>query len=363
MKLNSRMYVPALKWRQGEYQALLHLDSNVKDRIVPLICVPAIEYDFETQQLKKTVDEHIQPFVKRFMDKWGSRPAWITVHKELTTAKMGNGAYALDHILNGLRANGGQALPALTLASDNNTVAIVRQAAAKDGRGLGLILSIENLMAIDSHSSLIAAINKLGAARHEIDLIVDLQAPNFEPYRQFANALMLRLDKLRGLADFRNLVLISSAFPSSLADIARGTDEIPRHDWLFYQEFLTAISKRLPHPLFGDYTVVHPHFTPSDPRMLKPAGKIVYTASDRWVTRKGGAFRGKPEQMHEHCEAIISDPRFEFRGAGFSFGDQYIFNCAHRRAKPSNLTRWKCVTINHHITVVADSLANPAAAP
>ncbi len=35
MILSDGMYVPALRWRQGEYQALRRLEDAVKDQVVP----------------------------------------------------------------------------------------------------------------------------------------------------------------------------------------------------------------------------------------------------------------------------------------------------------------------------------------
>ncbi len=47
-------YVPSLKWRLAEYQALCRLHEPVKDRITPLINVPPLEWYFEEKKLKKT---------------------------------------------------------------------------------------------------------------------------------------------------------------------------------------------------------------------------------------------------------------------------------------------------------------------
>ena len=63
MPLGSGAYVPSLRWRQAEYQALLRLDESIKDRIVPLITIPPIEFDFEAGIPKKTMHEHVHPFV------------------------------------------------------------------------------------------------------------------------------------------------------------------------------------------------------------------------------------------------------------------------------------------------------------
>lgn len=64
MKISSEKYVPILKWRQGEYQALFTLKAEVKDKVVPLLVIPPREYDFEEEKMKKTVHEHIETLPK-----------------------------------------------------------------------------------------------------------------------------------------------------------------------------------------------------------------------------------------------------------------------------------------------------------
>ena len=69
MILSESMYVPALRWRLGEYQALLRLAKEVKDQVVPFVTVPEVEFDFELWQPKRTVHEHVLPFPGRFKDR------------------------------------------------------------------------------------------------------------------------------------------------------------------------------------------------------------------------------------------------------------------------------------------------------
>ena len=67
-------YVPILKWRQGEYQALLRLNDPVKDRIVPLIEVTPPDFDFETRTPTKTLDEHLVPRLgHELVERFGGR--------------------------------------------------------------------------------------------------------------------------------------------------------------------------------------------------------------------------------------------------------------------------------------------------
>jgi hypothetical protein len=62
MTLDSDIYVPAIRWRQGEYQALLNLSEAAKSRIVPLITVPPLEYDFEDGEAKKPFKSTLAQF-------------------------------------------------------------------------------------------------------------------------------------------------------------------------------------------------------------------------------------------------------------------------------------------------------------
>ena len=115
-------------------------------------------------------------------------------------------------------------------------------------------------------------------------------------------------------------------------------------------------------PNYGDYTIVHPKFSPIDMRKIRSSGKLIYTTRDYWWVCKGGAFRGNELQMHDHCKLLVDDSGV-FKGVGYSYGDDYIAKCAIKEAHPSDLTRWKNVAINHHMTQVLDDLSMLGGAP
>ena len=362
MPLASGSYVPALRWRLAEYQALLRLDDDVKDRIVPLITIPPIEFDFETQTLSRTVHEHVHPFVDRYRQKWGQRPSWVTLDDSIANGRMESGEHVLDYVLDGLRAQRALAIPALSLSAASETRRAVAQAMSFDRHGLGVLLRIEDLMRDDAGATIRHLAAEVGGSLDEIDVLIDLGGPNYEPYPAFAEALVPALRHLGKADTFRNLVLIGTAIPESFGSLVKGSDELPRHDWLFYQVLLEHFPEDMRTPTYGDHTIVHPSFKAIDFRAIRPAGKILYTTGSTWGTRKGGAFQNDRDQMHAHCSAIVAETSFDFRGADYSDGDDYIARCAARAAGPSTLTRWKEVGINHHITTVVDDLAKLDAA-
>lgn len=355
MILTSDTYVPALSWRQGEYQALLHLADQVKDRTVPFITIPQVEFDFEKQQAKKSVQDHVHPFPSRYKSKWGKRPAWVGVHSEIVQETMGNGRNIFTYVFEELRRSDAKAVPAVPLNADASTIRAVKAIVKRHGLGVAISVCLEDLMKANPDTEVKVLASNLAAQLSDTDLIVDLGAPNFEPYKAFSDALIVALRKLGDLKVYRNLVLIGTAFPRTFREIARGSDEIPRHDWLFYQTILAKLPAGMRRPNYGDYTTVHPKFAPGDMRKIKPAAKLIYTTPSSWAVHKGSAFRDDREQMHGLCADLVR--RNIFKGDSYSSGDSYIAKCAVRQEGPSNQTKWKEVAINHHITHAQDDLA------
>jgi len=355
------MYVPALRWRMAEYQALMRLTAEAKERVVPYITIPEREFDFDSWQPKKTIHEHVHPFVARYEKKWGDRPAWIGIHPSIVGGVMNDGRDILTYVFDGLRKFDAKAVPSIRLDAENRIQNSVAAIIGQDGRGVAIAVRLEDLMKKDAFARVVAMFKSLGVNEDEVDLIVDLGEPNFEPYDTFSIALITALRRLGDLNRFRNFVLVSTAIPETFKGIAKGQDELPRHDWLFFQTLLSKLPSGMRRPNYGDYTIVHPDFTPQDMRKIKSAGKIVYTTGKSWWIRKGGAFRGNEGQMHEHCAVLVGSG--VFKGNSYSYGDDYIGKCAIKKAPSSNLTRWKDVTINHHIMHVLDDLSTSGVAP
>ena len=362
MNLNSDTYVPALQWRLGEYQALLRLADQVKDRIAPFITIPEIGFDFEEWRPKKSAHDHVLPFPDRYKSKWGKRSAWVGVHENVVQNPMDDRRHIFTYVFDELRSFKANAIPAIPIAADTNTVRAIAAIVKRDRLGVAISVRLEDLMKQNPGAQVQRMASTLGVGLSAIDVIVDLGAPNFEPYDAFSSALIVTLRRLGDLQAYRNLVLIGTAMPETFRDVAKGVDEIPRHDWLFYKTLVARLPSGMRRLNFGDYTIVHPKFKALDMRLIKPAGKLVYTTRSSWMVCKGGAFRENPKQMHDHCENLVN--KGIFKGPGYSRGDNYIAKCALRQVGPSNQTRWKDVAINHHIThVVKDDLSTLGGTP
>jgi hypothetical protein len=337
----------------GEYQALSRLNDAAKDRVVPLIVIPEIEFDFEEWQEKKTLQEHVEPFPKRYKEKWGKRPAWIDVHPKIIDQKMDDGSLPIDYVFRELRKFEHQAVPVTSLDVDAEINSAVAKIVAADKRGVGIRARVEHVMKGTFVKSLEKLLADIGVQPTDADLVIDLGSPSFKPYIEFANALKANLNGV-DLRSFRSLVLLGCAYPQNIL-LEKPGGVLERHDWLFYCEFVSSLTRDDRIPNYGDYTIVNPEFTPMDMRKIKSGGKLVYTDKKNWIIRKGGPFRDNPGQMHDHCDFIVSSGKF--RGAAFSGGDDYIEKCAKRSVGASNQPFWKQVAINHHMMHVLEDLS------
>ena len=356
MILKPNTYVPSLRWRQAEYQALLRLSDAAKSRIVPFITIPDIEYDFELKRPSSTVEKHVKPFPKRYIAKWGKRPAWIDVHETIANSTMSDGKLVATHVFDELRkAKGGNSgVPVTSLDAPAAVNKAVADIVALDKRGVGFRIRLEHIMKAGFTSRLAALIKAIGVGSHEVDLVIDLGAPNYEPYEDFAAALLAAMSQMGDVSLYRSLVLLGTAYPESVK-LDKPGGELPRHDWLFFEALMSKLDKGARRPNFGDYTIVHPKFEALDFRKIKSSGKVVYALKGKWHIRKGGAFTLNRAQMHDHCDFIVNSGFF--RGADFSNGDEYIKKCATKSEGPSTLTRWKEIGISHHIMHVLEDLS------
>src|SRR5690606_9291918 len=148
---------------------------------------------------KKTVQEHVHPLAARFNAKWGQRPAWVGVHPSISGKPMGDGRDIFTYVFEALRAFQANAMPAVPLDASPLMVAWVAGIVATDGLGAAIAVRLEDLMKPDARTRIEVLSASLGLSLDEVDLIIDLGAPNFEPYNAFAGALVAALQKVGDL--------------------------------------------------------------------------------------------------------------------------------------------------------------------
>lgn len=350
-------YLPVLKWRQGEYQALLRLDKSIKKLLYPLFVIPPVEYDFEEQKPKKTAEEHVEKLARRYWDKWGALPCLLDIDPSLHLDSVKDGRTIPEFIFDEISSIGGHFSPVIHLDYDVSYIRAVKKTYCDRSYGIGIRVSLDELADPSSYNKIEQLLIQIGCNSHEVDLIVDFRkGANYKPTEDVVCMTSTLLGVIPKIATYRSIYVIGTSL--ELEMVKKPGAEQERDDWAFYKQLHSALKADFPNLGFGDYTVETPDFTSLDMRMMKPAAKLVYSYEDKWLVYKGGSFRDNPSQMKTLCNSLISSPHNYFYGKNFSPGDKKISDCSTGACGTGNLSTWKEASISHHLTLVVSQIAN-----
>jgi len=354
---NQQHYIPCLRWKQGEYQALQQLSPGVRNLIKPLIDVAEIGFDFEEQQDSKSIDEHLQKFAIRVRKKWGITDCFVDLHLIDSSQRMADGNHPVNFVFDDLRSKGVQAVPVTRINQDSQWQEAIQKAVDQDGHGFCFRISLEESLNPTLGTVMTDLLSQYGRKVEQCDLIIDEGAPNYEPIDGFAGFLETMIKKLPYLNAWRTFGIIGTSLPV-LSTLGIGTFIIPRYEWQAYKELILRLrSSAIRIPTFGDYAINRPEVSIADQRFLKSRANIRYSTNNEWYILRGQNIRDFSE-CKDFCSTIVSS-KF-YNGSGFSSGDKYIIDCAQGNAKTGNHTTWRWVGTNHHLTLVAQDVAKLA---
>ncbi|WP_230772047.1 beta family protein [Sphingomonas sp. Leaf4] len=349
-------YVPLLRWRQGEYEALFRLAPPQKDAILPLIEILKPDYDFELRKPKRDLDEHLKLFGKRLGAKWKSRPALVDTGRLDSAQLMADGRHPLTFIFDQARAAGAPLIPVTGLGRDTAYQAAVSTIGMKDGRGAALRCSLADALDPDFDKHIQTLLENIKIHWTMLDIIIDLETPAFDPMPQLINIIVAALTGATIFNFCRSVTLLSTSFPDTLSNMANPIQRFVRHEWVLFKGVIAALPSGARRPIFGDYGIAAISFAEGDMRFMRGSPNVRYTTDDAWIiARAKGAKRGSNLPYPALCGLVTSSG--SYLGAHFSAGSAYIADCQTGAATRGNPTTWKWVATNHHITKVLDDLS------
>lgn len=355
-----RHYVPILKWRQGEYQALFRLEADVKGSLTPLLEIPTEAWDFENDAPAKSLDEHLEPFGKRLKAKWGHRRCFVDSCYLDARATVSNGQHHLEWIFNLARENKCTAVPVTGLNRHKDYVSAVRNIVSVDQRGLCLRLTAKDIKVQGLHNKISALLTTLDVRAAQTDLVIDCGSILDRSPEEYAADLKYLLERLPSISKWRTLTVAGTAFPSALPSAQfRPAGKASRCEWIGYKLLCANLAHNDRIPAFGDYVVSHPNTERIDPRLIDPLAKIKYSIHDEWFLAVGHKVKETGRDQYVNlCDRIIKASPSVYAGAAFSWGDNYIHECANKIVGTGGSSTWPCVGSNHHMTRVVRDISS-----
>jgi hypothetical protein len=374
MSFGQSHYVPILKGKQGELNAVQKTSSKLVKHFTPLLEIPPIPPKYiegEDDPIpSKSIDAHVESVGEKFAIALAGLPSvfidglYIESEDELS-----DGASPTAAIFQTLRASKIDFIPVVGLDRLEDYVDSVKLAADADGRGCCIRILESDLEGIADLTPQVESLLKfLGVKPRDVDLLLD-----FGPRVPSKAALPYQIESLPQVKAWRSLIVAASSFPVDMSRISQNSiDEPEREEWISWLS-LRLRQKNLPRmPTYGDYAINHPVINEIDPRIISMSPNIRYTAEMNYVIAKGQAIprkRKKPtreeeaarnkllptEQYPKLAAKIKNHP--SWRGAKFSWGDAFIDSCA-RKDCVGSATDWRAVGTCHHIAAVVQQIAN-----
>ncbi|MEF2144122.1 MAG: beta family protein [Desulfovibrionaceae bacterium] len=348
-------YVPVLKLKAGELRALMNLTEDQRKVMTPLFEIPPVPWDYETDEPAKSVEEHLEKVAGNIDKHWGKAPFFLDYkYIEDDIVEHDNEAiWRLSGAMNDLNLS---YVPVIGLIRDGVIKHEFKDSQCYYDNGLCVRLEGDDFDSDDYGEQLVDLIESFEVEPDRVDIVIDLGLIPSSGLSPFVVGLKNIIRFLPMLNEWRTLTVSASSFPSSLASFtANAADTTPRSDWELWGRLVGGAIRRK--PSFGDYGIASPAPFEMDPRMMRLGAKIKYTLEEKWLIVKGvGISRKGYKQFHDLAAYLTK--RKEFYGPEFSWGDNYINECATRACNSGNQTTWVTVGMNHHFAVAVSQLSD-----
>lgn len=360
--LDCNHYVPVLKGKDGELRALEQLPPKARRNITPFIDIPRRDLDIKTSRPKDSIDAYLEKKANKIHMFWGTnQKIFVDVFDLDLGLRTPSGTHFVEFLFSQFRGHGVKAIPVIGLDRSENLdyLSAVRNAILADKRGVCVRLLHEDMeTATDTYTSVNDLVGSLGLSKSEVHLLMDFRDISEDNLHDVANIATAFLSGLPNTSDWKTITLSSSGFPENLGGVSpRSIKTLPRTEWSLRKE-LVLRKRNIPRfPAYGDYGICHPDLLDFDPKSHTPSAAIRYTIDRGWLIVKAGSIKKyKFEQFRELSDILRKRP--EYCGVNYSWGDKYINECADCSVGMGNLTTWRRVGTNHHITLVGNQIAN-----
>lgn len=357
-------YVPILKWKRAEQNALGALSDAQKRDITPLIQFvmpkpkssdsPQRQFDSVMEKFREKMPQLSQQILKS----WGSGPIFFDVSLLYTTPLK---AECVQTVITSGHRLGMGLIPVLHLDDDTELRDAIQRSAQKYSSGICLRLIPHDLDDTARLNGKIKRFLKWSAlAEADVDLLVDTKEIKDDGlYAAYVSASQ----GIYNLPLWRTFIFASGAFPEDLMQCKIDEENlIPRVDWRNWLDQLRG-KHLVRKPAFADYTIQHPIYKETS-QFFHPTTSIRYALNDAWLIMKG---RKQRFELYLANAKLLADDRRKFFGDTFSYGDEYIAEKAKHYAvyiknptvKGTGSTEtWLTAGINHHLALTAHQIAN-----
>jgi hypothetical protein len=357
--MDNRFYLPILKAKYGEFQALSKLNVNIRRRVFPLLEITSVTWDHEENTKPISIEDHLNKTAKKLIEHWPFNKTFIDV-SQIANEKA-DGISAIEYLYKRFFEKGLTPIPVISKTSPGTLIDGVSRIQQKYNIGSAAIrITLNDLSSLEFRKHLDNLVTSQNASIENIHMILDLGAPeSFDDMEAFTDAIVSRLGTFPYFSQWGSFSICGSAYPQKEL-VKDKTNYIPRNEWKLYLNVVDSLAvETFNRPInYGDYSIVAPGHFEFDRRRMQTSAKMIYTLTDDYVFLKGESLKKKGfrQYINQASEIVCAD---YFMGEQFSAGDRELKDCYANQTKTGTATIWNWVGNNHHITkIVKDLFSN-----
>ena len=372
-------YMPVLRCKKAEKDALQQLPPLIRSKMTPLIEIPrnfsVKETDANGKQ-KKIPLEQSDPRIPQLLDErlhktcadiaevWFECPVLLDLQHLCSEWRLPDGRHPVEatwHYARNFSTFPPDPVPVVNLHSDAAFLQAIRQILAIDNVGVALRIKRSDLERPWLNLEIGGLLNSLELQPHEVDFVVDYGCVGENEL-----ALQWMCSRVPRIEEWRTFTCVSSSFPQDLMGMELGQNELPRHEWNAFHDLVQS-GQTLPRlPTFGDYATQFGSYVEPVPNASVSAS-IRYTIAREFVVMRGQSLRKGTKYLQYPANAFLLCEHPEFRSLVEDCdGDDYIQGRAERMLEieenegkgAGNPTKWLQASFNRHLSVTTQQISN-----
>lgn len=340
-------YMPILKWKRGEQDALRYLEEKHWDGVLPLVELTPISAAPEVAALSAALPDYCAVVAAQLSKSApDNQPVAIdSIYVSTGFSRQISLLLLICHhlqkkvdntIIPVFRARWLDLLPALNATKTQQL---------KNFPELILRLRTDELEASQVGPSLKALADFVG--HRNIHLVLDQFSLVDRQHSECLAALTPYLAAATAVS-CASVTLAGGSFPINLTGKKQGVTNIPRVEWKIWTH--VTQDGAFPKLRYADYAVTNPMPLEEDldPKKMNPSIAIRYASDDFWRLYKGGGFKKGPAgELRALCKLLVTDSIYG--GKAYSYGDGQYMAYSLGTDKNGIPWTWRRDATNRHI--------------
>jgi Beta protein len=359
----SPAYIPILKAKQGEFDALAHLSDKAKNQIVPWFDISRLDDKSRLkieQRSEPPVETYLHETAAKIAKVWAGKTLFIDFPQWKTNAQTESGEHVVSYFRNRLELLNVAVNPVVDYSSWDDPVYIEALASIslENGRNFCIRLNLDSDTVEDMADSayfidrFTSIVDELGVNPSSVNVMIDFSDVSTQIYSvgnifEIAEQA-ISLVKANG---FHKIIIAGSSLPPSINEAVKSqnaTGLVLRKEMLVWQMLISENPAW--NITFADYCIRNPKAV-DDPNVYTNAnGKIRYTIDKHYFIARGCKLNKSALGYSQFCllANTIVDSEHYF-GNDFSWGDDRIFKYSSTQNGCGNQQTWISIDTNHHI--------------